>query len=67
MAMPYGNNNQETPSQGEPFIIPSFGNVDPPLKPTLSLPRLTIELTICLFSNPVIPSALIISNPISLL
>ena len=42
MAMPSGTTNQETPSQGEPFVIPSFGNVGPPLMATLSLLGLTI-------------------------
>ena len=49
--MPFGTTNQETPSQGEPFVIPSFGNVDPPFMATLSLSGLTIGLTIYLFSS----------------
>ena len=63
MAMPSGNTNQETPSQGEPFVIPSFGNVGCALMATLSFPILTIGLHVLLFSSPDIPSALIVSYP----
>ena len=63
MVMPFGTTNQKTPSQGESFVIPSFGNLGPPLISTLSLPGLTIGLHVWLFSNLVIPSAPIISNP----
>ena len=63
--MPSGATNQETPSQGEPFVIHSFGNVGPPLMATLILSRLTIGLPIWLLSSMVIPSALIISYPSS--
>ena len=55
MAMPSGITNQEVPSQGEPFVFSSFGNVGPPLMATLSIPRFTIGLPICLFSRSVIP------------
>ena len=44
MTLPSGTTNQNTPSQGEPFVIPSFGNVGPPLMATLNVPRLTIGL-----------------------
>ena len=63
MAMHFGTTNQETPSQGEPFVISSLGNVGPPLMDALSIPGLTIGLVVWLFSGPVIPSAPIISNP----
>ena len=63
MAMPSGTTNQEIHSQGEPFFIPSFVNVGLTLMATLILPKLTIGLPMWLFSNPVIPSALIVSNP----
>ena len=55
--------NQEIPSKGEPFVIPSFGNVGPPLMAMLSLPILTIGLPVWLFSIIVIPNALIVSDP----
>ena len=63
MAMPFGTTNQQTPFRGEPFVIPSFGNVGPPLMDTLSLPRLTIGLLVWLLSSSVVLSALIVSNP----
>ena len=46
MAMPSGTTKQKTPSQGEPFVIHSFGNFGPPLMATLSLPGLTIGLPV---------------------
>ena len=55
MATPSSTTNQEVLSQGEPFVFPSFGNVGPPFMATLSLPGLTIGLTIWLFSNSMIP------------
>ena len=55
MATPSGTTNQEVPSQGEPFVFSSFGNVGPPLMATLSLPGLTIGLPVWLFSSSVIP------------
>ena len=55
MDMSSGTTNQEVPSQGEPFVFSSFGNVGPPLMATLSLPRLTIGLLVWLLSIPVIP------------
>ena len=56
MAIPLGTTNQWTPSQGEPFVIPSFGNVGPSLMDKLSLPRLTIGLPVWLLSIPMIPT-----------
>jgi hypothetical protein len=49
--------NGGTPSPGEPYTFPSFGNFGPPYIATLSLPGLTIGLPIWLFPIPVI------SNP----
>ena len=62
MAMPFGNTNQEVPSQGEPFVFYSFGNVGPPLMDTLSLPGLTIGLPVWLFSSPMIPTPPYVSD-----
>ena len=62
MAMPCETTNRKTPSQGEPFVIPSFGNDVPPLMAMLSLLGLTIRLPIYLFSSRIIPSAPIVSN-----
>ena len=63
MVMPSETTNQEIPSQGEPFVIPSFGDVGPPLMATLSLLVLTIGLPVWLFSSSLIPNALIVLNP----
>jgi hypothetical protein len=49
--------NGGTPSPGEPYTFPSFGNFGPPYIATLSLPGLTIGLPVWLFPTPVI------SNP----
>ena len=53
--MPSRITNQLVPSQEEPFVFPSFGNVGPPLMDTLSLPGFTIGIPVWLFSIPVIP------------
>ena len=66
MDTPFGTTNQEVPSQGEPFVFSSFGNVGPPLMATLSLPILTIGLPIWLLSIPVIsipPCVLDVNSP----
>ena len=63
MDIPSGTANQETPSQGEPFFIPSFGNVGPPLMVVLSLHGFTIGLHVWLFSSLVIQISSIVSNP----
>jgi hypothetical protein len=48
--------NGGTPSPGEPYTFPSFGNFGPPYVSTLSLPGLTIGLPVWLFPTPVIPN-----------
>jgi hypothetical protein len=48
--------NGGTPSLGEPYTFPSFGNFGPPYVATLSLPGLTIGLPVWLFPTPVIPN-----------
>jgi hypothetical protein len=52
-----GMTNEATPSLGEPFVFPSYGNVGPPHIATLTLPGLTIGLLIWLFFTQVIPNA----------
>jgi hypothetical protein len=57
--------NEGTSAPGEPFVFPSYGNIGPPHIATLSLPGLTIGLSVWLFSIQVIPnavSALVIST-----
>jgi hypothetical protein len=49
--------NEGTPAPGEPFVFPSYGNIGPPHIATLSLPGLTIGLSVWLFSTQVIPNA----------
>jgi hypothetical protein len=49
--------NEGTPSLGEPFVFPSYGNIGPPHIATLSLPGLTIGLSMWLFSTQVISNA----------
>jgi hypothetical protein len=55
MASNPGSTNAGTPSPGEPYTFPSFGNFGPPYVATLSLPRLTIVLLVWLFPTSVIP------------
>jgi hypothetical protein len=43
--------NEGTLSLGEPFVFPSYGNIGPPHIATLSLPGLTIGLSVWLFST----------------
>jgi hypothetical protein len=57
MASNLGSTNRGTPSPGEPYTSPSFGNFGPPYVATLSLPGLTIGLPFWLFPT------LVISNP----
>jgi hypothetical protein len=45
--------NGGTPAPGEPFVFPSYGNIGPPHIATLSLPGLTIGLSVWLFSTQV--------------
>jgi hypothetical protein len=56
MASNIGSTNGGTPSSGEPYTFPSFGNFGPPYVATLSLPGLTIGLPVWLFPTPVIPN-----------
>jgi hypothetical protein len=56
MALVPGMTNEGTPSPGEPFIFPSYGNIGPPHIATLSLPGLTIGLSVWLFFTQVIPN-----------
>jgi hypothetical protein len=56
MALNPGSTNGGTPSSGEPYTFPSFGNFGPPYVATLSLPGLTIGLPVWLFPTPVIPN-----------
>jgi hypothetical protein len=56
MASNPGSTNGGTPSPGEPYTFPSFGNFGPPYVATLSLPGLTIGLPVWLFPTPVIPN-----------
>jgi hypothetical protein len=56
MASNPGSTNGGTPSFGEPYTFPSFGNFGPPYVATLSLPGLTIGLPVWLFPTPVIPN-----------
>ena len=56
MASNPGSTNGGTPSPGEPYTFPSFGNFGPPYVATLSLPGLTIGLPFWLFPTPVIPN-----------
>jgi hypothetical protein len=56
MASNPGSTNGGTPSSGEPYTFPSFGNFGPPYVSTLSLPGLTIGLPVWLFPTPVIPN-----------
>jgi hypothetical protein len=49
--------NGESSVLGEPFVFPSYGNIGPPHITTLSLPGLTIGLSVWLFSTQVVPNA----------
>jgi hypothetical protein len=65
MASNPGSTNGGTPSPGEPYTFPSFGNFGPPYVATLSLPGLTIGLPVWLFPTPVIlnpPNVLVEPN-----
>jgi hypothetical protein len=56
MASNLGSINGGTPSSGEPYTFPSFGNFGPPYVATLSLLGLNIGLPVWLFPTPVIPN-----------
>jgi hypothetical protein len=49
--------NEVTSGPREPFFFPSYGIIGPPHLATLSLPGLTIGLSVWLFSTQVIPNA----------
>jgi hypothetical protein len=49
--------NEGTSAPREPFVFPSYGNIGPPHIATLSLPGLTIGLSVWFFSTQVIPNA----------
>jgi hypothetical protein len=51
MASVPGMTNEGTPTPEETFVFPSYGNIGPPLITTLSLPGLTIGLSVWLFST----------------
>jgi hypothetical protein len=51
MASVPGMTNEGTPTPGEPFVFPSYGNIGPPHITTLSLPGLTIGFPVWLFST----------------
>jgi hypothetical protein len=51
-----GSTNGGTPSPGEPYTFPLFGNFGPPYVSTPSLLGLTIGLPVWLFPTPVIPN-----------
>jgi hypothetical protein len=57
MASVPGMTNEGTPTLGEPFVFPSYGNIGPPHITTLSIPGLMIGLSVWLFSTQVIPNA----------
>ena len=63
MASPSRTTNQETPLPSMYFVFPPYGDVGPPLMDTLSLPGLTIGLTVWLFSSLVIPCTPVASDP----
>jgi hypothetical protein len=52
-----GMTSEGTPTLGESFVFPSYGNIGPPHIATFSLLGLTIGLPVWLFSTQVIPNA----------
>ncbi len=50
------SNSQGLPPDGNPSPFPSFGNVSAPYMATFSLPRLTIGLSVWLFTTSVVLS-----------
>jgi hypothetical protein len=57
MASVLGTTKEGTHFPWEHFFFPSYGNIGPPRIATLSLPGLTIRLSIWLFSTQVNPNA----------
>jgi hypothetical protein len=51
-----GSTNGGTPSSGEPYTFPSFGNFGPPYVSTPSLSGITIGLPVWLFPTSMIPN-----------
>ena len=49
--------NQETNAHGDPCVFLCFGDVGPPMMATLNLLGFTVGILICLFTNPIVPSA----------
>jgi hypothetical protein len=58
--------NQRTPSQGDYFSFPSFGNVGSPLMTTLNIPGLNARLPVWLWTTPNVLNALDSSHIITL-
>jgi hypothetical protein len=56
MALNTKSTNGGTPSPGDPYTFPSFGNFGPLYIATLSISRLTIRLPVGLFPTPAIPN-----------
>jgi hypothetical protein len=54
--------NQGTPSQGDSFDFPFFGNVGVPLMATLYIPGLNVGLPVWLGTIPNVPNALYASQ-----
>ena len=50
--------NPGIPSEGNPSPFPGFGNVGAPYMATLSLPGLTVDLLVWLFSTSVVSTIL---------
>jgi hypothetical protein len=50
--------NQGTPSKGDSFAFPLFGNVGIPLMATLYIPRLNVGLPVWLGTIPNVPNTL---------
>jgi hypothetical protein len=53
-----GDTNQGSPSQGDSFSFPFFGNVGGPLMATLYIPGLNVGLPVWLGTIPNVPNAL---------
>jgi hypothetical protein len=58
MAKVLNDTNQGTPSQGDSYAFPFFGNVGVPLMATLYIPGLNVGLLVWLGTIPNVPSAL---------
>jgi hypothetical protein len=58
--------NQGTPSQGDSFTFPFFGNIGVPLMATLYIPGLNVGLPVWLGTIPNVPNSLDSSHLITL-